>query len=164
MTAMISTPQIILIDDNHLWLESLAEYLRAHGAVVYTASDPRQGLELLDRNTVNVVISDFNLPYMDGLQVLRNVRLRGGRVSVVLLTSEEEPELERKVLAEGAYGFFSKTTEPAQLLSQLLQAIAGLATAARAPGALEIWQRLLPNPFSPGQVGAFSRVRKQPAA
>jgi len=69
---MIATPQIILIDDNTAWLESLAEYLRGKGLIVFTASDPRRGLELLEGHAVNVVISDFNLPYMDGLQVLRS--------------------------------------------------------------------------------------------
>jgi two-component system, chemotaxis family, chemotaxis protein CheY len=140
---MNPTPRIILIDDNNAWLESLAEYLRDHGVEVFTASDPVSGLELLDRHSINLVISDFNLPYMDGLQVLRNVRLHGGNVSVVLLTSEEEPELEKKVLAEGAYAFFCKTTEPALLLRRLLQAVAALAAA---PRGLEIWQRLLPGP------------------
>jgi CheY-like chemotaxis protein len=159
---MIATTQIILIDDNNAWLESLAEYLREHGLVVFTASDPRRGLELLEGHAVNVVISDFNLPFMDGLQVLRNVRLRGGNVAVVLLTSEEEPELEKKVLAEGAGGFFSKTTEPALLLRSLLQAIAALAAAQRGPAALETWQRLLPNPYSSNRLSSFARPRLHP--
>jgi DNA-binding response OmpR family regulator len=146
---MIPTPRIILIDDNTAWLESLAEYLREHGVVVFTASDPLCGLELLDRHSVNVVISDFNLPHMDGLQVLRSVRLHDGNISVVLLTSEEEPELEKKVLAEGA-SFFCKTTEPALLLRRLLNAVAGLAALGRKPEALEIWQRLLPSPTANG--------------
>jgi CheY-like chemotaxis protein len=151
---MIATPHIILIDDNRAWLDALAEYFRAHGLVVFTASDPRQGLELLKDHAVNVVISDFNLPFMDGLQVLRSVRGRAGHVAVVLLTSEEEPELERKVLAEGAGGFFAKTTEPALLLHSLLKAIAVLAAAQRSPHAVEPWQRLLPNPYSTtGRIG-----------
>jgi len=189
---MIATPHIVLIDDNIAWLESLADFLRSKGLVVFTASDPRRGLELLEGNAVNVVISDFNLPYMDGLQVLRSVRLRGGNISVFLLTSEEEPGLEKKVLAEGAVGFFCKTTEPALLLRSLLQAVAALAGAANGPAVLEIWQRLLPspdassprnrlneqvreysetwqrllpNPNSAGQFGCFDRARMpKPAA
>jgi len=145
---MIATPQIILIDDNRAWLDALAEYFRAHGLVVFTASDPRHGLDLLKDHAVNVVISDFNLPFMDGLQVLRTIRGRAGHVAVVLLTSEEEPELERQVLAEGAGGFFAKTTEPALLLRRLLQVIAVLAAAQQSPRMLEPWQRLLPNPHS----------------
>jgi two-component system, chemotaxis family, chemotaxis protein CheY len=189
---MIPAPHIVLIDDNVAWLESLAEYFRSKGLVVFTASDPRQGLELLEGNAVNVVISDFNLPYMDGLQVLRSVRLRGGNISVFLLSSEEEPGLEKKVLAEGAVGFFCKTTEPALLLRSLLQAVAALTGAANGSAVLEIWQRLLPsphasgrrnrleepvsersetwqrllpNPNSPGPFGCFDRVRMpKPAA
>jgi CheY-like chemotaxis protein len=143
---MIATPQIILIDDNRAWLDALAEYFRAHGLVVFTASDPRQGLELLKDHDINVVISDFNLPFMDGLQVLRTVRGWAGHIAVVLLTSEDEPGLEKKVLAEGAGGFFAKTTEPALLLRELLKAIAVLAAAQQSPHTLEPWQRLLPSP------------------
>ncbi|HEV8060009.1 MAG TPA: response regulator [Gemmataceae bacterium] len=154
---MIATPQIILIDDNIAWLDSLADYLRAKGLMVFTASDPRRGLELLEGHAVTVVICDFNLPFMDGLQVLRDVRSRGGNVSVLLLTSEEEPELEKKVLAEGAVGFFCKTTEPALLLRGLLQAIAALAVAQQVPAVLETWQRLLPNPYSSGHRNRFGQ-------
>lgn len=148
---MIATPHIILIDDNRAWLEALAEYFRERGVVVFTASDPRQGLELLEGHVVNVVISDFNLPFMDGLQVLRNVRRRASNVPVVLLTSEDEPELERKVLAEGAGGFFSKMTEPGLLLRKLWQVIAILTAAQQVRGGLEPWQRMLPSPHSAGR-------------
>jgi CheY-like chemotaxis protein len=155
---MIATPHIILIDDNRAWLDALAEYFRAHGLVVFTASDPRQGLDLLKDHQVNVVISDFNLPFMDGLQVLRSVRGRAGHVAVVLLTSEEEPSLEKKALAEGAGGFFAKTTEPALLLRKLLQAIAILAAAQQSPRVLEPWQRLLPSPQSANRRGGFGQT------
>lgn len=148
---MIATPHIILIDDNRAWLEALAEYFREHGVVVFTASDPRQGLELLEGHDVNVVISDFNLPFMDGLQVLRNVRRRASNVPVVLLTSEDESELERIVLAEGAGGFFSKMTEPGLLLRKLMQVIAVLTAAQQKHGALEAWQRMLPSPHTVGR-------------
>lgn len=155
---MIATPHIILIDDNVAWLESLAEYFRGRGLVVFTASDPLQGLKLLDVQAVNVVISDFNLPFMDGLQVLRNVQRRGGNVAVVLLTSEEEPDLEKKVLAEGAGGFFSKTTEPGLLLRNLLHLIAVLAAAQQSPRTLEPWQKLLPSPYKAGFRIGFGQV------
>ena len=159
---MIANTQIILIDDNIAWLESLAEYLREKGLKVFTASDAVQGLKLLEGHAINVVISDFNLPFMDGLQVLRAIRLRGGNVSVLLLTSEEEPELEKRALAEGAGGFFSKTTEPAQLLRSLLQAVAKLAAAQRGPGSLETWQRLLPNPYPGRRINSLSRPKLLP--
>jgi CheY-like chemotaxis protein len=159
---MIATTQIILIDDNIAWLESLAEYLREKGLEVFTASDALQGLKLLEGHAINVVISDFNLPFMDGLQVLRAIRMRGGNVSVLLLTSEEEPELEKRALAEGAGGFFSKTTEPAQLLRSLLQAVAKLAAAQRGPALLETWQRLLPNPYSGRRITSLCRPKLLP--
>jgi CheY-like chemotaxis protein len=159
---MIANTQIILIDDNIAWLESLAEYLREKGLEVFTASDAVQGLKLLEGHTISVVISDFNLPFMDGLQVLRAIRLRGGNVSVLLLTSEEEPELEKRALAEGAGGFFSKATEPAQLLRSLLQAVAKLAAAQRGSAALETWQRLLPNPYSGRRINNLCRPKLLP--
>jgi len=63
------------------------------------------------------------------------------------MTSEEDPELEKKAMAEGAVGFICKTTEPAILLRCLLQTVVALAAAQIVPRVLETWQRLLPNPY-----------------
>lgn len=151
---------ILLIDDNSTWLETLADYLRGQGLPVMTATDPSQGLALLAEHAASVVICDFNMPSMDGLQVLRQLRDRGNSVAVLILTSEEEPELERQALAEGAGGFFHKSAAPAHLLRELLQTLALLrqeqATAASAP--LELWQRLLPSPFGPGAANLLFRL------
>lgn len=148
---------ILLIDDNSTWLETLAEYLREQGLPVVTATDPCQGLALLAEQSASVVVCDFNMPSMDGLEVLRQVRGRGNSVAVLMLTSEEEPELERQALAEGAGGFFHKSASPAHLLRQLLRTLAVLRQEqANAP--LELWQRLLPSPFGPSHANVLFRL------
>ena len=67
-----------------------------------------------------------------------------------MLTSEDEPDLEQRALAEGAGGFFRKHASPMPLLRHLLQILAALAADAEHQGPLEPWQRLLPSPFSSG--------------
>ena len=64
-------PPILLIDDNVTWLESLADYLRSRGLAVLATCDPIEGLELLADRAASVVVCDFNMPAMDGLQILR---------------------------------------------------------------------------------------------
>src|SRR5437879_3858406 len=83
--AMNATPQILLIDDNRAWLETLSEYLRDRGFAVRTADRPSRGLAILEKDDVRVVILDFELPEMDGLELLRQIRRR--RPVPVLLLS-----------------------------------------------------------------------------
>jgi CheY-like chemotaxis protein len=149
-----STP-IILIDDNRAWLEALAEYLRAKGISVYTATDPRRALEFMEGHSVSLVICDYNMPNMDGLQVLRCVRQRNGNIAVVLLTSQEEPDLERAALAAGAGGFLPKSIAPASLLRRLLDTIKSLLGLPSTQAPPPSWQRLLPSPYPRERSGLF---------
>ncbi len=139
---MNAPPRIVLIDDNREWLEGLAEFLRRKGFVVQTASHPDQGLSLAVHSPVTMVLCDYHLPDMDGLQVLRRLRQFQNDVMVVLLSSDDEPDVEARALREGARAFVSKTTAPGALLRTLRQILDG-------PRPLPSWQRLLPGPKRP---------------
>jgi DNA-binding response OmpR family regulator len=143
---MNAPAQVLLIDDDRVWLQTLADCLERQGYVVRTAERPEQALALLDRNDVRAVVVDFRMPEMDGLELLRQIRRRR-QVPVLLLSGEEDAALARRALAEGARGFLAKATAPRLLVERLRQFLA----AAVAESALE-WaltfpaDRLLPPP------------------
>lgn len=70
-----SLRQVVLcIDDNELLLECYKEFLRAFGFEVLSASRGREGLELARLSRVDVVVLDYRMPEMDGLQVVTELR------------------------------------------------------------------------------------------
>ena len=117
---MRSTPQILLIDDDRVWLETLTEFLRRKGFAVQAINDPVQGLARLENNGVVLAVIDFQMPAMNGLELLRQFRQRHPDLTVFMMSSDEESTLANRALAEGARAFVAKTAAP-HLLPLLLQ-------------------------------------------
>jgi two-component system C4-dicarboxylate transport response regulator DctD len=136
---MNASPQILLIDDDRNWLETLADCLRRRGFAVRTADRPRLALALLDRHDVRAVVSDFRMPEMDGLELLRQIHRRRRHLPVLLLSSEDDPQLAGRALTEGAWAFLSKSTAPRVLVEELRHIL----TAAVIESALE-WALTFP--------------------
>lgn len=116
---MRTSPRIALIDDDRTWRETLAEYLRDRGFSVYPAEGARRGLDVLDANDIRLAVIDFHMPDMDGLELLRRLRQRGRRVAALLLSSDDDPTLPERALAEGARAFLKKTVPPGLFLRLL---------------------------------------------
>jgi DNA-binding response OmpR family regulator len=136
---MDASSPILLIDDDPVWLATLADCLERRGFAVRTADRPQVGLGVLDRHDVGAVVIDFGMPEMDGLELLRQIRRRRRRVPVLLLNSEEDPALADRALAAGARAFVSKTTAPRVLVERRR----GVLTAALLESALE-WALTFP--------------------
>src|SRR5262249_11565564 len=64
--AMMTAPEILLIDDDRVWLQTLAEFLQDRGFRVWTAEGPRPGQTLLEEHDVLVAVIDFEMPEMNG--------------------------------------------------------------------------------------------------
>lgn len=87
MTDMSGTaPSILLVDDEASILSSLRRLLRPSGYTIHLAESGKAGLEVLEREHVDVVISDMRMPEMDGAQFLEHVRNRWPGIIRLLLT------------------------------------------------------------------------------
>jgi DNA-binding response OmpR family regulator len=117
---MIASTQILLIDDDRAWLDTLSDYLHDRGFEVSTAEGSVRGEDVLAQLDFLVAVIDYHMPDMDGLELLRRIRGRRPDVAVLLLSSEDDPSVARRALEEGATAFLSKTTAPALLLRTLL--------------------------------------------
>jgi two-component system chemotaxis response regulator CheY len=157
---MDAHPHILLIDDNRAWRETLSEYLRSKGFAVLAAPDAARGLAVLrqDRD-ITLVLCDYHMPGMDGLELLRQLRGQPRSVAVLLLSSDEGPGLAGRALEEGARAVLSKTTAPGVLVRQIQQLMEKLGTLVRV-AELPLWQRLLPSPAKATQ----RRNHNRPAA
>jgi DNA-binding response OmpR family regulator len=142
---MNTTPQILLIDNDRAWLETLADYLGAKGFRVRTADRPARGLAILD-DDVQVVVLDFEMPEMDGLELLRRIRQRRRHLPVLLLSGADDPSLPCRALDEGARAFLRKDLRPQVFLDRLRHLLASaVAEAAPWPPSYRL-DHLLPPP------------------
>jgi DNA-binding response OmpR family regulator len=135
---------IALIDDDRAWLDTLAEFLGDRGYRVHTAQGATSGLALLEKLDAAAAVIDLSMPEMNGLQLLRRLRQRWGKLQVLLLSGDDDPALPTRALEEGAFAFLSKGTSPGLLLRLLLHTLRN-ATDPNAPVAAgSLWRRLLP--------------------
>jgi diguanylate cyclase (GGDEF)-like protein len=114
-------PTVLIVDDDELVRGSLQELVIAAGFNARTAANGGEALSSLEEAAASIVITDVNMPFMDGLDLCRRIRERAwtGYVYIVLLTVSDD---ERDVLAgldAGADDYISKRTSRAQITARL---------------------------------------------
>jgi response regulator RpfG family c-di-GMP phosphodiesterase len=85
-------PSLLLVDDEPSILSSLKRLFRPHGYRILTAEGGAQGLEVLARESIDLVISDMRMPQMDGARFLEQVRQRSPDTLRILLTGHADIE------------------------------------------------------------------------
>jgi two-component system chemotaxis response regulator CheY len=88
---------------------------------IFEAGDGRQALEILKQNDVNVILSDINMPNMDGIEFLRNVREMPGykHIPVIMITTEGSPARVKEAADLGATSYVRKPFTTDQLRDKL---------------------------------------------
>jgi putative two-component system response regulator len=109
---------ILIVDDDDIALCMLKDMLEKAGYEVETASDGRQAIELLEHGSSRLVISDWEMPEMNGLELCEAVRssVHLGYVYLILLTAHNSREHVIQGLSAGADDFVGKPFDPDELL------------------------------------------------
>jgi two-component system chemotaxis response regulator CheY len=113
--------RILTIDDSKTIRDMLMLTLVDAGFDVLQAVDGQDGLEMLDKERVDVVITDINMPRMDGYEVIRQMRRNTTHKSTPILVLTTESEKEKKNLAReaGATGWMVKPFDPDRLIATI---------------------------------------------
>jgi len=118
---------VLVVDDEYASLEVLALLLTGEGFRVLTADNGEQALELLQAESISVVITDYKMPKMDGselcLRMLADARLAGIPVIFTSATYRQDVPRPRNVVA-----FFSKPLLFKDVLAALYRVTKGAAT------------------------------------
>lgn len=109
--------KILIIDDSNSMRGILRSALSGGGFEVIEAADGQEALATLDGQGVDLIITDVNMPGMDGISVVREIRHRPHTkcTPVLILTTESAPELKQAGRAAGATGWIVKPFSPQQL-------------------------------------------------
>lgn len=113
--------RILIVDDNKIALTVLRNALEHNGYEVVTATDGQQALAILRSGSCRLVISDWEMPHMNGIELCRAIRSEDmlGYVYVILLTGHNLPEEKVEGLRAGADDFISKPFDPPELLARI---------------------------------------------
>jgi two-component system, chemotaxis family, chemotaxis protein CheY len=113
--------RILTIDDSKTIRDMLMLTLADAGFDVLQAVDGQDGLEMLDKERVDVVITDINMPRMDGYEVIRQMRRNTTHKTTPILVLTTESEKEKKNLAReaGATGWMVKPFDPDRLIATI---------------------------------------------
>ena len=115
------TVTILTVDDSRTMREMLKSSLSAAGFEVHTADDGLHGLDRMAEVDPDVVITDINVPRLDGFGVIEAVR-RGTvrpRRPILVLTTESAPELKNRAREAGATGWIVKPFDDQRLIGAI---------------------------------------------
>jgi two-component system, chemotaxis family, chemotaxis protein CheY len=115
------TRTIMTVDDSTSMRQMVKATLQAAGYGVVEAADGQEALDYARENSVDLVISDVNMPRMDGITLVSELRaLPGYRLTpLLLLTTESSQDKKLEGKKAGATGWIVKPFNPAQLLATL---------------------------------------------
>ena len=125
-------PKVLVIDDERNMLTLLDLLLREEGFDVLLADDGLKGLDCYRRERPDVILLDLNLPVLDGIEVLKQIRATDLEQPVIVLTGDTRPEKERQVRTLGVNEFIVK----GQSLQGLIDALKHLLTGNHSDGRL----------------------------
>jgi putative two-component system response regulator len=113
--------KVLVVDDDPSVCVLLAQFFNAHGVDHVTAPDATQALEMFDVHNPRLIISDWEMPGMDGLELCRRIRSRAGgnHVHFILLTVHAEEEELCKAFDAGVDDFLAKPFNGAAMMARL---------------------------------------------
>jgi len=116
---------ILAVDDSASMRQMVAFTLKGAGHRVIEASDGLEALDFAKSQGVNLVITDVNMPNMDGISLIRELRcLSAYRFTpLLMLTTESSPDKKRRGKAAGATGWIVKPFNPQQLLNTVTKVL-----------------------------------------
>jgi DNA-binding response OmpR family regulator len=112
-------PKLLLADDDKELVSGLTKFLTDKGYVVETAFCGRDALQLLENFTFEVIILDWQLGDMSGVDVCKRFRRQGGKTPVIMLTGLSDIENRVEGLNSGADDYLTKPFEVRELAARL---------------------------------------------
>ena len=116
---------ILAVDDSSSQRQMVAFSLKAAGYDVVEAVDGMDGLEKAKLQSVDLVLTDQNMPRMDGLQLIALLRELPtyAKTPILMLTTESSDEMKNKGRAAGANGWLVKPFDPQRLIEVVKKVI-----------------------------------------
>ena len=102
--------KILMVDDDKTTRKLLSIYLTGKGFEVVAAENGLDAIQKLGSEEINLILTDLNMPYMDGVEFIRTVRSDAakGQIPILMLTTEADEEERQRAMAAGATAYLCK--------------------------------------------------------
>lgn len=102
--------KIMIVDDCPTTRKILGHYVKSRGYSVVFAENGLDAIEKLGTDTVNLIMTDLNMPYMDGIELIKTLRADPGlsNIPILMVTTENDEAEKEKALSSGADGYLVK--------------------------------------------------------
>ncbi len=121
--------KVLLVDDDRLSREAMADWLRSEGFDVIAVADGQSAVQHI-HDGVAVIVTDLKMPRIDGLGLLRRAKEEAPHAAVILITAYGTVETAVAALKEGAFDYLTKPVKADDLANKVRQAVAQRAMAA----------------------------------
>ena len=155
--------KILVIDDDKLVRKVFKLTLSKEGYDVLEAEDGRQGLQLIKSEQPDLVLTDFQMPGINGLEVIAEITRLKLNIPVIMLTGYGDVSLTIKSIQKGAFEFLEKPTKPEVLKSTVRKALDSAQTSRNLPEVItseEEADKELDNNFLVGRTPRMKEIFK----
>ena len=114
---------ILVVDDEVKIRSNLRQMLEPWGCIVLEAADGKEALQVISENPIRLVLSDVDMPNMDGLELLSRISKEHQSVSVIIISGMGNERVIDEALARGAIGYIQKPFRLPELKSQVTYAL-----------------------------------------
>jgi DNA-binding response OmpR family regulator len=121
-------PRILLVDDDPEFLGITKEFLLQEEPAldILTTPNPSKALEITRTQSLDAIVSDYQMPEMDGLQLLAQIRTDGNFLPFIMFTGRGREEVAIKALNLGANRYLKKEVGGAELFAELAHTLNSL--------------------------------------
>ncbi|HLH01030.1 MAG TPA: response regulator [Bryobacteraceae bacterium] len=129
------TRNVLIVEDVEVCRDALeAALTNGPNWKVCSVASGEEALKWLSENEASVLVTDLQLPSMDGLALIEAVRARTGSLPIVVISGNTDPKLPKQVAGLGANAFFAKPYSPAAVLNKVEELITRPRVDGKAPG------------------------------
>jgi CheY-like chemotaxis protein len=116
--------KVLLVDDDPLFLELSKTFLELfHNIKSDTVNSAQEALERLENESYDVVVSDYDMPIMDGITFLKTIRDRSIDIPFIMFTGVSKEDVIHKAIENGVNSFIQKIGDPKAQYSELSKKI-----------------------------------------
>jgi len=119
------TQKVLIVDDDHIWLRLIKKKFENYGDTftTLTALDGKEAVASLKKNMVSLVVTDMQMPEMDGLALLAHLSENYPDIPVIIMTAYSTPSSKKTVLDGGAAGYIEKPFVVEDLATKIIKTL-----------------------------------------